>query len=148
MPTLNRKKWAAHKEAQRMTPRLTVCEVCGKGPPLQRHHPDYDDPNNVEILCQSCHIKADQRDGHRETKQLKNCKLCGAEFMPTHSKKHNLCSPKCRSEMGRRNAMKRWHPGRQNPTADASQAAFPIEWTDLEPSATQSSLPLSRKSDG
>lgn len=49
------------------------------------------------------------RDGHRRTKKTKLCKVCGTEFTPSHSKKHSTCSKKCLSEIGRRNAMKRWH---------------------------------------
>jgi len=106
-------KWAARKRAQRALPNLVgqKCEDCGTTKLLQRHHPDYSKPDAFRILCRMCHVKADQADGHRPAKQMRVCRLCGAMFLPTHSKKHNLCSPECRSEMGRINARKRWGSG-------------------------------------
>jgi hypothetical protein len=32
------------------------CEVCGATEKLQRHHPDYSKPLEVQILCAHCHI--------------------------------------------------------------------------------------------
>ena len=107
------KDWASRKAAQRAVSLSgKVCEVCGVSERLQRHHHDYSKPTEVTILCQNCHVQADIADGTRKTKQMKSCKLCGAAFMPTHSTKHNLCGPACRSEMGRINAFKRWRGDR------------------------------------
>ena len=105
-------KWAARKRAQRAMPTLKgqVCQRCGSTRGLQRHHPDYADLNRFEVLCRPCHGEADVRDGHRKTKQPKACKVCGNLFMPSHSQKHSTCSRECLSEVGRRNAEKRWRP--------------------------------------
>jgi predicted nucleic acid-binding Zn ribbon protein len=118
---MTKRGWAVRKAAQRAVP-LTeeTCSRCGSRDRLQRHHPDYSKPTEVQILCQACHVKADQRDGYRSVKQMRPCALCGTAFMPTHSKKHTLCSPECRSEMGRRNARKRWGTGQ------ASQPTPPV----------------------
>ena len=98
------------RRAQTAAPTLTACQECGSTGRLQRHHPNYAEPNRFQVLCLPCHVKADQRDGYRKAKVPKRCELCGKEFMPTHSTKHRLCSPECRSEMGRINAEKRWGP--------------------------------------
>lgn len=102
------KKNSMRKSAQRAIPIVTACQECGATENLQRHHPDYSQPDRVEILCPPCHLKADQRDGTRKAKQTKLCKVCGKEFTPRHSKKHSTCSKECLAEIGRRNAMKRW----------------------------------------
>lgn len=106
-------KWTARKIAQRLMPDLSAqtCAECGGTHRLQRHHPDYAKPAEFVVLCQACHIKADMRDGHRRTKQMKACRVCGKGFYPTHSKKHSTCSPACLSILGRANALKRWRPG-------------------------------------
>ena len=101
--------WAARKAAQRaVSLQGKICEACGSVNRLQRHHHDYSKRTEVTILCQSCHSQADLADGTRKAKEMKSCKLCGTAFMPTHSKNHTLCSPECRSEIGRINAYKRW----------------------------------------
>lgn len=99
----------AHKSAQRAMPVLTMCQECGSTDNLERHHPNYNQPSIFQVLCQKCHIKADQRDGTRRTRKTKNCKVCGKEFTPSHSKNNNTCSKECLSEIGRINANKRWH---------------------------------------
>lgn len=43
-----------------------VCARCGTKEKLTRHHPDYDYPLDVVILCRDCHIK--------ETVRLKEAK--------------------------------------------------------------------------
>lgn len=111
------------RRAQTAAPTLMACEECGEVKHLQRHHPDYSRPNHFEILCRPCHVLADQRDGHRRTKQPKNCKVCGKAFMPTHSKNHTTCSRECLSAIGRMNAEKRWGSGRKNRTFPASPTA-------------------------
>lgn len=107
-----RRNWSIRKAAQRaVSLEGAACERCGALDGLQRHHPDYSQPTLVQILCQPCHVLADQRYGFRRVKQPRACSLCGANFIPTHSKKHTLCSPACRSEAGRLNALKRWGTG-------------------------------------
>ena len=34
---------------------LTACAKCGRTENLERHHPNYDKPKEVLILCQECH---------------------------------------------------------------------------------------------
>lgn len=100
-------KTTTRKRAQRKHPNPTACQACGDPPPLERHHPDYDDPELVEILCPPCHVKADKRDGTRPTKRQKPCSVCGAPFEYTHTRV-KACGPTCRAELGRRAAAKRW----------------------------------------
>ena len=113
------------KAAQKAFTALDACEACGLKEGLSRHHPDYSRPLLVEILCRSCHVKADQRDGFRKTKQAKSCAVCAAPFLPSHSKKHKTCSAKCLSELGRQNAAKRWTRGHteNGPESQESHAA-------------------------
>ena len=33
------------------------CELCGTKEKLQRHHPNYEKPLDVVVLCQPCHMK-------------------------------------------------------------------------------------------
>lgn len=33
-----------------------TCELCGSGSNLERHHPDYKNPN-IQTLCHTCHIQ-------------------------------------------------------------------------------------------
>lgn len=122
MPTKN----TARKLAQRAVPMLERCEECGGTDGLERHHDDYSRPKDVRVLCQTCHIKADQAIGVRSTKKQKLCAICGTLFMPRHSKKHSTCSPACLSEAGRRNASKRWGSSGQKvngPTCPESPTA-------------------------
>lgn len=37
------------------------CEICGTTENLQRHHPDYNKPKEVIILCKNCHEKVHHR---------------------------------------------------------------------------------------
>lgn len=83
------------------------CEQCGSTENLQRHHRTYTE-TDFQILCQSCHVQADLRDGSRKRRKTKQCAICGNVFTPSHSKKHKTCSADCLSELGRRNAYKRW----------------------------------------
>lgn len=100
------------------------CELCGSDINIQRHHPDPTSANFL-IVCQKCHVEIHMKDGSwgRGLRKTKNCVICGSEFVPNHSKKHTTCSKPCLSELGKRNALKRWHPN---------------ESTDLKPSETQS----------
>jgi len=87
------------------------CDVCGSKDNLQRHHPDYTS-SGCCLLCQSCHTAEHMRDGTWGVglRKTKDCVICGETFTPNHSKKHKACSKNCLSELGRRNAQKRWHP--------------------------------------
>lgn len=108
-------KAAARKAAQRFY-EVTKCQECGSTHRVQRHHPDMNDPLRVEILCEVCHVKADQRDGTRKMRAMQTCVICGQQFMPKCSHPHKTCSAECLSELGRRLAMKRWHgSGQANP---------------------------------
>ena len=112
------KKNTLRKAARKATAGVMACQACGATGELERHHPDYSKPDLIEVLCPPCHVKADQRDGTRAAKQEKPCAHCGRLFMPTHSKKHALCSDECRAIVGRINAQKRWaKSGGSNPTS-------------------------------
>src|SRR5271165_379880 len=87
--------------------RGACCAQCGKTEKLQRHHPNYTSTDCV-ILCHSCHTEIHRKDGSWGFKKQKNCLICGNLFTPNHSKNHNTCSRTCLSELGRRNAQKRW----------------------------------------
>lgn len=106
------KRNTARMRASRAIPKASLkkCQRCGtkSAKRLERHHQDYNKPLDVEILCPTCHAKADQEIGNRPIKQAKACKVCGAMFMPSHSKKHATCSAKCLSLLGKQNAEKRW----------------------------------------
>jgi hypothetical protein len=102
------------RRAQKAAPNPTCCQDCGATGPLERHHQNYQEPDRFEVLCQPCHVKADQRDGTRRRKQPIPCKVCGVQFLPSHSKKHTTCSRQCLAEIGRRNAQKRWGTGTKN----------------------------------
>jgi NMD protein affecting ribosome stability and mRNA decay len=112
---MNPSKWAARKRAQRAKPNLSgeKCQQCGATERLERHHPDYSKPDLFVVLCDSCHIRADQSAGFQKKKKTRRCSVCGKEFIPNHSKKHTTCSRECLSEIGRRNAAKRtYHSNR------------------------------------
>ena len=114
--------WGVRKAAQRSVSLAgKACAECGSTHRLQRHHPDYTKPTHVVILCQACHVRADLEAGTRKTKQPKVCKVCGKDFMPSHSKKHNTCNPECLSAIGRMNAMKRWGSGKKIRSIPAGQ---------------------------
>lgn len=38
------------------------CEVCGSITRLNRHHPKYEEPNNVIILCAKCHVELHKKE--------------------------------------------------------------------------------------
>lgn len=100
-------KWAARKASQRaVSLDGKRCEQCNSTERLQRHHQTYSS-SECQILCQACHVKADQVDGFRRTKQSKDCIVCGSSFIPSHTKKHNTCSKACLSIIGRINAQKK-----------------------------------------
>jgi hypothetical protein len=134
------KRNSIRRQAQRMLPRLTRCEGCGTTTDrLERHHPEYDEPGIVVILCRPCHTKADQDAGYQPRRKVKVCTICGSSFTNYTHSRAKTCSKRCLSEAGRRNAAKRWHPGSLNPTFAESPAESRSEWTALEHSATASS---------
>ncbi|HEY3414124.1 MAG TPA: hypothetical protein VGM51_13875 [Armatimonadota bacterium] len=116
------KRAAVRKRAQRAVPAMTTCEDCGAVESLQRHHPDYSQPETVVILCQDCHAKRHVEAGTwgHGSKVPRSCAICGTEFIPKHSKKGITCSRPCLSELGRRNAQKRWGGGIKSPTSRVS----------------------------
>lgn len=52
-----------------------ACEDCGSAAALDRHHDDYDKPEEIRWLCRKCHRKADaarwKRDGSKPKWSLK-----------------------------------------------------------------------------
>lgn len=85
------------------------CAKCGSTENLQRHHQTYTESDFI-ILCQECHASEHNADGSwgKGSRKTRSCVICGSEFTPNHSKRHTTCSPDCLSELGRRNARKRW----------------------------------------
>jgi len=114
-------KHASRKRSQRLFPVIQPCEECGTTERVQRHHEDYEKPEEVRFLCQSCHTKRDMERGiwgnhlkknYRATrfKTPRTCPICGRSFSNYTHSRVKTCSRACLSELGRRNAMKRWHP--------------------------------------
>jgi hypothetical protein len=103
-------KAASRKRAQRAYPQLPPCQACGSTVNVQRHHPNHEDALSVEFLCQRCHTCADQQYGKwgRGPKRTKVCVVCGGEFTNYTHSRVKTCSRTCLSELGRRNAFKRW----------------------------------------
>lgn len=106
-------KVASRKRAQVAFPKLPPCEKCGSTVNVQRHHADHQAALSVEFLCQPCHTIEDYRLGRwgRGKKKAKVCAECGKEFTNFTHSRVKLCSKACRSEAGRRNALKRWRTG-------------------------------------
>jgi hypothetical protein len=106
-------KATIRKQSQRIE-RLSgkSCAQCGSTENLQRHHRTYTETDYV-ILCQECHKNEHVKDGSwgHGLKAMKDCVVCFKPFTPRHSKKHSTCSQECLSELGRRNARKRWAAG-------------------------------------
>jgi len=103
---------ASRKRAQRAYPVLPPCERCGSKKRVQRHHKDIKDALSVQFLCQSCHTAEDMMLGKwgRGPKSIKTCMICGSGFTNYTYTRAKTCSRECLSKIGRRNAMKRWHP--------------------------------------
>lgn len=101
---------AGRKRAQR-TITATACEDCPSTTDLTRHHRDGDPtnnaPENVAILCRSCHTKRHWAEGYRARKAPKTCTVCGKTFTKYSHSRVKTCSRECLSEAGRRNAAKR-----------------------------------------
>lgn len=105
---------SGRKAAQRTYP-ATRCAVCGGIKTLQRHHIDRDPtnnrPDNVQILCQTCHAATHRAAGDwgRGNVAPAVCAVCGAPFQPQRSSRATLCrNPACRIEKGRLSAALRW----------------------------------------
>jgi hypothetical protein len=103
-------KAASRKRAQRAFPKLTACAHCGSTSRLQRHHPDLSDALCVVILCQPCHAAEHVRHGTWGSgpRKPKTCVVCGKDFSDYSHIRAKTCSRACLSELGRRNARKRW----------------------------------------
>lgn len=97
---------------------LGPCERCQK-PGEERHHkdenPKNNEPQNIEILCKSCHsIHHHQEISDRKMILKKTCSSCGKAFLAKR-KRSKLCGdPACLSAHGRANAMIRWNSGRKD----------------------------------
>ena len=50
----NPEKMKAHAIAQKL-PNKNICDKCGTGSTIHKHHPDYSKPDYVLYLCISCH---------------------------------------------------------------------------------------------
>jgi hypothetical protein len=81
-------KNSGHKAAQRRF-KAEVCLLCGVKKRLQRHHKDQNptnnSPNNIMILCQTCHTQIHMIDGtwgRKRTLKNKECPVCGEDFRP------------------------------------------------------------------
>ncbi len=76
---------------------LGPCEVCGQ-PGIERHHRDENtgnnSPENVQIVCRSCHSAIHER-GQRVGEKLKKppvpCINCGREAKPTRKGRCGAC---------------------------------------------------------
>ncbi len=77
---------------------LNLCEKCSKEETnprkIQPHHKDRNrknnNPNNLIVLCKSCHVKTH----HNDYKTERKCCFCGQLFM-SKKKNHTFCSTKC-----------------------------------------------------
>jgi hypothetical protein len=112
MPSKN----AGRKKAQKVITAMLRCEQCSSETDLQRHHKDRDtennDPQNLAILCRTCHAAEHMTDGTWGTGPTPpvECAICGEMFIPKdHPGRAMICSSVCLAELGRRAARKRWH---------------------------------------
>lgn len=103
-------KHVIRDKSARLYPVIPPCQQCGSTYRVSRHHPNYDTHETVEFLCPPCHAKADQRDGTRRKSPPKTCPICGVVFENYSHSIVKTCSKECLKELGRQNAMKRWHP--------------------------------------
>lgn len=87
------------------------CSKCGSTDLLDRHHPDYSKPEEVEILCRHCHRLEDATDGTWVSARVTTaiCEICKTEFQPKRSRRSKLCgNPECLRQKGILSAQKRW----------------------------------------
>jgi hypothetical protein len=103
-------KAASRKRAQRAYPQVPPCQRCSSSVNVQRHHKNHQDALSVAFLCQTCHTTADQKLGKWGcgNKKPKVCVVCGGEFTNYTHTRVKTCGKECLSEIGRRNARKRW----------------------------------------
>lgn len=96
----------ARRAAHREVPTMEKCAMCGaSGVKLNRHHPDYNKPKEVVVLCTKCHAAV-----HKKPPVAAICVVCGKTFHPkNHRYRAKLCGDEnCRREYGRICAEKRW----------------------------------------
>lgn len=108
------KRNTIHKQAQRAVSLSGKhCADCGSTSSLDRHHPDYSQSTLVVIVCRQCHRRRDESEGkwNANRRTERPCVICQTPFMPTHSTNRTCKKMECRRELGRLNALKRWHPG-------------------------------------
>jgi len=103
-------KTMARKRSQSLYPAVPPCEECGATERVQRHHKDYQKPEDIRFLCQACHTRIEHEQGTwgPGPKTPKTCPICGIQFTHYTHTRNQTCSKECLSELGRRNAMKRW----------------------------------------
>lgn len=119
-------KSAIRKQGQRAMPSLEKCERCGATENLQRHYPNMKDAAYVVVLCQKCHAEDHCKTGSwgRGPRKAKTCVICGLEFSDYSHTRVKTCGPNCLSELGRRNAYRRWAPGLTD-LEDSEMPSFP-----------------------
>jgi hypothetical protein len=105
---------AIRKRAQRAVPVSgSNCAECGCDTSLTRHHFDYSKPEEVRIICRSCHQKMHWREDWKDKRvQPAKCIVCGAEFQPKRSRRAKVCGKSCSVQLGKSSAAKRWQTGR------------------------------------
>lgn len=59
----NPQKTLARNTAQKYIqfPKFKKCEICNRSLVEHRHHPDYNKPLKVVLLCRTCHVKLHRR---------------------------------------------------------------------------------------
>jgi hypothetical protein len=57
-----KKKYARTKANKTISTDGKCCERCGSVDKIEKHHPNYDAPLDIEFLCFSCHKEQDQID--------------------------------------------------------------------------------------
>jgi hypothetical protein len=62
-------KRSVEDKARNKVPLKPQCELCGSTDYLERHHPDYSKPFEVQTLCRTCHAR-------QRAKQSDNCCIC------------------------------------------------------------------------
>ena len=102
-----RARWRARKAARKVS--VDTCVSCGSHENIEKHHPDIENwPLWIKPLCGPCHVAEHETIGNwggRSPRSPRPCVICGTP----HSKpKTKTCSGPCLTELGRRNAMKRW----------------------------------------
>ena len=105
-------KAAIRKRAQRaLSLNGASCSKCGSKTFLDRHHNDYSKPEQVTVLCRTCHRHEDMADGTWAPAlvQPSKCKVCQQSFQPVRSCRSTLCgNPACLTQHGKSSAEKRW----------------------------------------